>query len=72
MKITIDERDGEVLFFMNSETIQEAAQILRISNSMMSPNRGRAWWSSDAISGWIKIKTKSSPTHSLESGKVSA
>ena len=69
MKITIEERSGEILFFLQAETIAEAAQLVRIGSSVISEAAGYTNYSNDTIGGWVSVPLAKNRKTSVMSGK---
>jgi hypothetical protein len=70
MKLTIDERkfDSEVLFFLEPETVEEAAQLLRIANNMVGDNEGYAGYH-EKLEGWVRLPMSRKEKTIVNSGK---
>ena len=71
MKIRLAERkeSKDLTIFLDAESIEDAALIMRLAGSMNSPNCGWANFSENTISGWISVPLKNNITTSIESGK---
>jgi hypothetical protein len=55
VKITIEERSGEILFFLQAETVAEAALLVRVGSSVISEAAGYVNYSHDTIRGWVSV-----------------
>jgi hypothetical protein len=73
MKIRLAERkeSKDLTIFLDAETIEDSALILRLAGSMSTPNCGWVNFSENTIGGWISVPLKSNITTSIESGKKS-
>jgi phage pi2 protein 07 len=71
MVITIDERknSNKVVFFMKSETIEDAALLLRMAGSMKNNNDGWVNYSDNSINGWIAVPLMINRKTTIKSGK---
>jgi hypothetical protein len=69
MKITLDRRDNEILFFMEAENMEEADTVLTLCQKQLSPNSGRAWHVVGKFGGWIRMPLSKVEIKSVFSGK---
>jgi hypothetical protein len=55
MEIRIEERSDEIVFFLKSKTVSEAAQLIRVVTSVIGDASGYVNYSNDNIMGWVSV-----------------
>jgi hypothetical protein len=71
MLIKIEERNGEVFFFLKPETLPESAQIMRVCSTIVGDSSGFVSYSGDIVHGWVSVPLSKNKATSIQSGKMS-
>ncbi len=69
MKTKLDDRETELVIFLEPESIEEAALLLRVAGSMKEQCDGYAGFHGGTIQGWLSIPMLSKRKTTIESGR---
>ena len=70
MQIRMEERSSEVVFFLQADSVEDSAQLLRLCGAAVECNSGFVNFSHNMVAGWLSMPLRKDMKKATESGRM--